>query len=151
MYATHIHARRNKLLRAVPADRKPDSARRPGDGMLADEAFNARASAAASYSEAALMCAVLEDAVDCFQQQYVCATRRAKHLGREAEEWLFSDDPHWPFSFLSICAALELCPQYIRQGLKSWHGGEESSHKWCATIRESRHRERSRLEEVTYG
>ena len=127
MYATHIHARRNKLLPAVPADRNPVSVRRPGDGMLAEEAFNARASLAASYAEAALMCAVLEDAVDCFQQQYVCATRRAKDLGREAEQWLFSDDPNWPFSFLSICSVLELCPQYIRQGLKRWHDGVPKS------------------------
>jgi len=127
MYTTHIDARRNKLLLTFPADRKAVSVRRPGDGMLADEAFNARASLAASYAEAALMCAVLEDAVDCFQQQYVCATRRAKDLGREAEQWLFNDDPNWPFSFLSICSVLGLCPQYIRQGLKRWRDGVPES------------------------
>ena len=118
MYATHIHARQNKLLQAVSADRRPVSERRPGEGMLADEVFNARPSLAAEYAEAALMCAVLEDAVDCFQKQFSRATRRAKHLGREAEQWLFNDDPNWPFSFLAICNVLELCPQYIRQGLK---------------------------------
>lgn len=68
------------------------------------------------------MCAVLEDAVDCFQKQFGRANRRAKHLGREAEQWLFSEDPNWPFSFLSICSVLGLCPEYIRQGLK--HGRE---------------------------
>jgi hypothetical protein len=133
MYAPQIHARQNKLLQAVPADRKPIAERRPAEGMLADEVFNARPSVAASFAEAALMCAVLEDAIDCFQKQFVCATRHAKHLGREAEQWLFSDDPHWPFSFLSICGVLELCPQYIRQGLKRWYdGGQESSHKKSA-------------------
>jgi len=55
-----------------------------------------------------------------FQNQFVSATRRAKHLGEEAEEWLFSDDCRWVFSFLAICAALDLSPQYIRQGLKRW-------------------------------
>jgi hypothetical protein len=127
MYATHIHARQNKLVPAVPRDRKPVSARRPGDGMLPDEAFNARPSLAASYAEAALMHAVLEDAVDCFQKQFSQATPRAKLLGREAEKWLFSDDSNWLFSFLSICSALDLCPQYIRQGLKRWHGGDQKS------------------------
>ena len=90
MYATHSYARRNKLVPTAPRDRKPVSARRPGDGMLADEA-------------------------------------RAKLLGREAEKWLFSDDSNWLFSFLSICGALDLCPQYIRQGLKRWHGGDQKS------------------------
>jgi hypothetical protein len=127
MYATHVHARQNKLLQAVPADRKPVSARRAGMGMLADEVFKDRPSLAASYAEAALMCAVLEDAVECFQKQFSDATPRAKHLGREAEKWLFSDDPNWLFSFLSICSALDLCPQYIRQGLKRWHGGDQKS------------------------
>jgi hypothetical protein len=118
MDAKHIHPRQNKLLPAVPADRKPVSEQRSREGMLADEVFNARPSLAVTYAEATLMCAVLEDAVDCFQKQFSCATRRDKHLGQEAEQWLFSDDPNWPFSFLSICNMLELCPQYIRQGLK---------------------------------
>jgi hypothetical protein len=127
MYATQIDARQNKLLRAVPANLKLVFERRIGEGMLADEVFNARPSLAARYAEAALMCAVLEDAVDCFQKQFSRATRSAKHLGREAEQWLFIDDPNWPFSFLSICSVLDLCPEYIRQGLKRWHGGVPES------------------------
>ena len=55
MYATHSYARRNKLVLTAPRDRNPVSARRPGDGMLADEAFSARPSLAARYAEAALM------------------------------------------------------------------------------------------------
>ena len=81
MHATHIQSRQSKLPQAVAADRKPVSERGPGKDMLADEAFNARPSRAVSYAEAALMCAVLEDAVDCFQKQFSRATRRAKHLG----------------------------------------------------------------------
>lgn len=51
MDATHIHARQNILLQAVPAVRKPVSERRPGEGMLADEVFNARPSLAAKYAK----------------------------------------------------------------------------------------------------
>ena len=127
MYATEFDAQENKSLPAVPADQKAAAQRRPGEGMLADEAFNARPSLGTTYAEAALMCAVLEDAVDCFQKQFSRTTARAKQLGREAERWLFSDDPSWPFSFVSICNVLELCPQYIRQGLKRWHGGDQES------------------------
>lgn len=121
MKTTYIHAQQNDLLQAVRADRKPISERRRiGEGMLAEEVFTARSSLAARQPEAALMCAVLEDAVNCFQKQFVCATRRAKRLGHEAEKWMFSDDSKGTFSFLSICTALDLVPQYIRCGLKRW-------------------------------
>lgn len=134
MYATHIHARQRKFLRAMPAGHKPVSERRFGKDMLEDEVFNDRPSRAASYAEAALMCAVLEDAIDCFQKQFSRATRRAKHLGREAEKWLFSNDLNWPFSFVSICDVLELSPQYIRQGLKRWHDAD-----WIASHKQPAH------------
>jgi len=116
MYATHSHDHQNGLTQAGPADERPWSK----EGPLAEDAIYGRASQAARHPEAALMCAILEDAVESFQNQFVCATRRAKRLGEEAEEWLFSDDSCWPFSFLSICAALDLSPQYVRQGLKCW-------------------------------
>jgi hypothetical protein len=135
MYATHIHARGNKSPQPVFANQKTIYERLPADGALAEEVFTARSSLAASQPEAALMCAVLEDAVDCFQKQFVCATRRAKRLGEEAEEWLFSDDSKWAFSFLSICTALDLGPQYIRRGLKRLHErGQEPSHKQPAYV-----------------
>jgi hypothetical protein len=121
MNATYIHAQQNDLLQAVPAERKSIAEQRPfGEGMLAEEAFIARSSLASRQPEGALMCAVLEDAVDCFQKQFVCASPRAKRLGQEAEAWLFSDNSKWAFSFLSICTMLDLGPQYIRRGLKRW-------------------------------
>ena len=117
---------RLKFAEAAPIGHRP----RSGEGPLAEEAIFGRASHAARQPEAALMCAILADAVDSFQEQFVStATRRAKRLGEEAEEWLFSDDPHWVFSFLSICTALDLSPQYIRQGLKCRHErGQDSSY-----------------------
>ena len=121
MNGIRIHAPQDKRLRAVPADRNVVFQRRFGKDRLADEVFNDRPSRAARYAEAALMCAVLEDAIDCFQKRFSRATRHAKHLAREAEVWFFSDDLNWPFSFASICSVLELSPEYIRQGLKRWH------------------------------
>lgn len=70
--------------------------------------------------EVALMRAVLEEAVDCFQKQFVKSGRRAQRLAREAEEWLFSDEVSWPFSFVNICAVLGIEPSYIRLKLKHW-------------------------------
>jgi len=68
--------------------------------------------------EVALMRAVLEDAIACFQKQVLKKGRRALRLAREAEEWLFTDDQQWPFSFLNICNVLGIDPGYIRRGLK---------------------------------
>ena len=111
-----VRTTRPSVARAAPADHRP----RSGDGPLAEEAIYVRASLAARHPEAALMCAILEDAVETFQNQSVASTGRAKRLAEEAEEWLFGDDFDSVFSFISICAALDLCPQYIRQGLTCW-------------------------------
>ena len=66
------------------------------------------------------MRAVLEDAIHCFQKQFVREGRRVLRLAREAEEWLTADDPRWPFSFVNICAVLGLEPEYIRLGHRQW-------------------------------
>ncbi|MGH7961030.1 MAG: hypothetical protein ACRERD_04280 [Candidatus Binatia bacterium] len=70
--------------------------------------------------EAALMRAVLEDAFNCFHKQFVTSGRNAQRLAREAEEWFFTNDDQWPFSFVQICTVLGLDPEYIRLGLKRW-------------------------------
>lgn len=125
MDAIAIQAKRDKHLQVVPDRRSFVFQRRFGKDRLAEEVFSDRPSRATSYAEAALMCAVLEDAIDCFQKQFTRATRHAKHLAGEAEVWFLSDDLNWPFSFASICSVLDLSPQYIRQGLKRWHTDKE--------------------------
>ena len=70
--------------------------------------------------EVALMRAVLEEAVHCLQRQSLKSGRRAQRLTREAEEWFFTDDSRWLFSFVNICAVLGLDPEYIRRGLMQW-------------------------------
>lgn len=70
--------------------------------------------------EVALMYAVLDDAITCFQNGSLATSRRAQRLAREAEAWFFAEDPAWLFSFVSICAVLGLDPDYIRVGLRRW-------------------------------
>jgi hypothetical protein len=67
--------------------------------------------------EVALMQAVLEDALVCVFGQYESERRRVQREAREAEEWLFSDDPHRLFSYVSVCSVLGLEPESIRQQL----------------------------------
>jgi hypothetical protein len=70
--------------------------------------------------EEKLMLAVLEEAVQCFQD-YVLSTRpREKRLFQEAEEWILEKDSNYLFSFESICETLKIHPNYIRQGLLCW-------------------------------
>lgn len=72
------------------------------------------------YPEVGLMYAVLQDALHCFRGRSSRSPRNAQRLAREAEEWFFSDDVDWPFSFLNMCAVLGLDPSYIRAGLRRW-------------------------------
>lgn len=36
-------------------------------------------------------------------------------LGKDAEDWLRDIDTSWPFSFMSVCSALNLDPAYVRK------------------------------------
>ena len=89
-----------------------------------EQFYGPRPSLASGRPEAALMRAVLADALGCFQKGLVHQGRRVQRLAREAEEWLFSDDARWPFSFVSICAVLGLEPAYLRRGLQRWRQGQ---------------------------
>ena len=85
--------------------------------ILPEHYFIFRGRFSTTFPEVALMCAVLEDAFDCFYQQFVSRSRRAKSLSREAEKWFFSDDSESIFSFVSICTVLGLDPNVIRRRL----------------------------------
>jgi len=37
---------------------------------------------------------------------------------REAKEWIDSDEEEWLFSFISICQAFQIEPDYLRKGLR---------------------------------
>jgi len=69
--------------------------------------------------EAALMRAVLEEALTCFQSQFYIRRDKAQRLARDAEAWFFSDETSWPFAFVNICDVLQLDPSYIRRGLRN--------------------------------
>ena len=70
--------------------------------------------------EKALLLAVLEDGVRCFQDNILPRNRKKQMLFEEAEAWLFSDEANGVFSFVSICGLLGFDPGYIRRGLRRW-------------------------------
>jgi hypothetical protein len=128
MHPTYSPVHPSRLLQPVPAGSLPPVAadqdfwqERLSDAcVLPAQFFGPRVSLYTLCPEAALMHAVLEDALACFQKQFETEGRRVQRMAREAEEWFLSDDAHWPFSFVSICAVLGLEPESIRQRLKRW-------------------------------
>lgn len=90
------------------------------DAVLPEQFYGFPRNAVHTQSEVALIRAVLDDALNCYQKQFITNTQRERRLAREAEEWLFSDHDRWAFSFVNVCHALGLEPEYLRRGLKRW-------------------------------
>jgi hypothetical protein len=70
--------------------------------------------------EQALMLAVLEDAIECFQKYVNAKDGSGRKLFEEAEQWILDKDSHWLYSFQNICETLGFHPDFVRQGLLCW-------------------------------
>ena len=121
MPGTYIaaHRRQAHSRQLVSARRVASYERTAGGGMVPEQFFNCRVKLAAVCPETALMYAVLEDAFLCFHQHFEMNPRFIERA-REAQDWFFSDDSRWLFSYLSVCHSLGLEPHYIRKKLKHW-------------------------------
>ena len=115
--ATRVSAFRGKSLQPVSAGRDAWYERPRADGLLLEGFFDSRIKLTSVCPETALMYAVLEDAFLCYQKQFE-ANARIPQLSRAAEDWFLCDDSRWLFSFVSVCQALGLEPQYIRKKLR---------------------------------
>jgi len=127
MYTTRSSAaRRPPPQRGLVAQHRPAATNRDtgldlfGTGILPEQVFPSQTSRCPERPETILMRAVLADAFVCVQHGIVNEERRARRLAQEAEARFLSDDDHWPFSFVSICAVLGLEPGYIRREVKHW-------------------------------
>ncbi len=128
MYTTRPPAYRSQAPQPIPAESGPSvSADWPpwhgqlsGVSVLPAQFFSPRVNPYTGCPEAALMRAVLEDALACFQRQFDTKRRWVQRVAQEAEEWLFSADSDGLFSFVSVCTVLGLEPTSIRQMLKRW-------------------------------
>jgi hypothetical protein len=89
----------------------------PPAAVLPEQFYGSLSRTNSGRGEVALMRAVLEDAVNCFQRAHGPHVDR---LAKDAERWLFSNDTRWPFSFVNICTVLGLNVEYMRLGLKRW-------------------------------
>ena len=119
MHNMPITTDRHQSHKPVSARRTATHQRPASGGMLPEQFFDSRVKLAAVCPETALMYAVLEDAFLCFHKRFEKAPQFIERA-RDAEDWFFSDDSRWLFSFLSVCAALGLEPHYIRKKLRHW-------------------------------
>jgi hypothetical protein len=87
---------------------------------LAEEYFETLHKRKHLEGEKALLLAVLEDAIACFQKYRSAQDHRGRELFREAEHWIMEAKDGSLFSFDSVCELLELDPRYLRQGLRRW-------------------------------
>ncbi len=69
-----------------------------------------------------LMLAVLQDAVLTILESPPTPHGTAQRMVIEADSWLYSNNRVHPFSFLSICEALDLDAGYLRNAVDEWRG-----------------------------
>ena len=70
--------------------------------------------------EKRLMLAILQDGIHCYRDNLNASGGKKKRDFDEASAWIVDADGDWVFSFESVCEALGLNPQYLRQGLLRW-------------------------------
>ena len=67
--------------------------------------------------ECQLLWAILEDAMECYLHYVNNPSVNAQQQFRDAEEWIDSDEEEWLCSFINICRAFQIEPDYLRKSL----------------------------------
>ncbi len=67
--------------------------------------------------ERALVIVVLWQAASDLQKFRFAKSRKQQRLYMEAYKWVASEDRSWPYSFVNLCEALRLSPEYLRAGM----------------------------------
>ncbi len=78
--------------------------------------------------EKALMLAVLEDGIRCFQEHLRNPRSNPRLLSQQAEAWIRAVDYDWPFSFNNVCETLGIDPSALRAALLSWKAKRVAEH-----------------------
>jgi hypothetical protein len=107
----------------------PSKFSEPPDLILPSQYFGVIRDCGQLTPEQKLMLAVLESAVHDFQRYHLATRRRGKRIFREAQEWLTSQEETGIFSYVAICQAVGIDPDYLRQGLSAWPLGKRSGGK----------------------
>lgn len=128
---------RGPAARAVPqpsSRRRSERANRDAnpfgpDVILPEQFYDQRNGLEQAAGEKALMLAVLEDGIRCFQEHLKNPRVRPRLLARQAEKWIRSSDWDWPFSFNNVCESLSLNPECLRNRLLTPRASGEAAPK----------------------
>ena len=99
------------------------------DVILPEQFYDQRNGLEQAAGEMALMLAVLEDGIRCFQEHLKNPRVRPRLLARQAEKWIRSADWDWPFSFNNVCESLSLNPECLRNRLLAPRANGEAAPK----------------------
>lgn len=73
-----------------------------------------------------LMLAILEEALNDYQQCWKARDNKARKRFADARAWIMNADSEWIFSFTNCCEVLGVKPDYLRQGLLLWRQAKRS-------------------------
>lgn len=90
------------------------------DTLLSAQYFENFRSKTLLEPEKSLMLGVLDDAVNCFQENLLAKSGRGRKLFDEAEEWILDEARDCIFSFENICEVLGFSGEYLRHDLVRW-------------------------------
>jgi len=88
--------------------------------------------------EKRLMLALLEDAINCYQDNLISRSGKKKRLFEDTEQWVLRTDGDWIFSFDNVCDALGLNPEYVRQGLLRWKERSQKARRYGEITEQSK-------------
>jgi len=90
------------------------------DVVLPEQFFEGARRDSQASGEKALMLAVLEDGIRCFQEHLRNPRSNPRLLSQQAEAWIRAVDYEWPFSFNNVCETLGIDPSALRAALLAW-------------------------------
>jgi len=90
------------------------------DTLLSAQYFENFRSKTLLEPEKSLMLGVLDDAVNCFQENLLAKSGRGRKPFDEAEEWILDEARDCIFSFENICEVLGFSGEYLRHDLVRW-------------------------------
>ena len=99
------------------------------DTLAVQQFFSARRTKTLAQPEQALMRAILQDALQSFQEHCGATSDERKQLFEDVEKWFFVRGSDWVFDFENICSALGFDADYLRQGLVQWRQKELIKHR----------------------
>jgi hypothetical protein len=120
--AVDLEAAAARPIEPIRQDRTPEALADlfAPDVVLPEQFFEGARRDSYISGEKALMLAVLEDGIRCFQEHLRNPRSNPRLLSQQSEAWIRAVDYEWPFSFNNVCETLGIDPSALRSALLGW-------------------------------